>query len=77
MNILSLLSGKDPIELAKEYIEKIYIHEAKKYHCNPSDISFILVRDETGKIEILVYSRPGNKTLRVLPDKEVQEILTK
>lgn len=75
--LASLFSGKSYIELVKEFIEKIYIHEAKKYHCEPSDISLILVRDETGKIEILAYSRPENKTLRVIPDKEAEQILMK
>jgi membrane-bound inhibitor of C-type lysozyme len=78
MNILGLLtSGKDYITLVKEFIEKIFVHEAKKYKCNEDDLSIILNRTRDKNIQIMVYSNSKNELLRIIPDKEAQEILTK
>jgi hypothetical protein len=80
MNILSLLtSGKDYITIVKEFIEKVFIHEEEKYKAEPSDLTIIINRTKNKDMQIMTYSnREGeNKVLRIIPDKEVQEILTK
>ena len=82
MNILSLLtSGKDYITIVKEFIEKVFVHEAKKFKCNTDDIALVLHREtkEDGEHNIIIvtFSKTENKALRVIPDNEVQEILMK
>jgi hypothetical protein len=74
--LLRLLTGdRDYIGIVKEFIEKIFVHEAKKYGCETNDLRLIVYHD--GKIEIGTYSVPENKVWRVIPDKEVQDILMK
>jgi hypothetical protein len=77
MNILNLLSGKDYIGLVKEFIGKVFTHEEKKFSLQPGDISVILHKGKHGEIQIMVYSNIENQVLRILPDKEAQEILMK
>ena len=78
MNILSLLTGGETIiDVVKHYIKKIFIHEARKYQCQPSDLKIVINCETTGEMSIMTYSIPDNKVWRVIPDKEVQEILIK
>ena len=78
MNILSLLTGGGTvIDLVKSYIRKIFIHEAVRYRCKPSDLKIVIDYEITGEMSVMTYHIPGNKVLRIIPDKEVQEILTK
>jgi hypothetical protein len=76
MSIIGLLSG-NYIDTSKQFIEKIFRHEAKKFHCEPSDLFLIIYRESDGSIELGTYSKTENKTWRMIPDKEVQEILMK
>ena len=78
MNLWDLITGKDYIGLVKQFIEKVFVHEAAKYACNKDDISIILIhgKDEND-IRIMTYSRTDDKPLRYIPDKEAQEILMK
>jgi len=77
MNLLSLMTGgMDYIGLVKEFIDKIFIHEAKKYQCEPDDLRLIIYHDD-GKMEIGTYSKKDNKVWRIIPDKEIQDILMK
>jgi hypothetical protein len=77
MNLIDLITRRDYISLVKEFIEKVFVHEARLYRCEKQELSIILHRDNTGDIQILTYSNTENKTLRVIPDKEAQEILMK
>jgi hypothetical protein len=75
--LASLLSGKSYIELVKDYIGKIFTHEEKKFKCEPGDISVIIHKGKQGDIQIMIYSNPENIVLRILPDKEAEQILMK
>jgi hypothetical protein len=76
--MLSLLTGgKSYIDLVKEFIFKVFRHEARKYHCKPWDLSIVIDLDESGKMSIMTYSKQENKVWRVIPDNEVQDILMK
>ena len=78
MSVLDILTGKkNYIDLVKEFIYKVFTHEARKYHCKPADLKIVIDLDETGVMSIMTYSNPENKVWRVIPVKEVQEILTK
>ena len=78
MNMFSLLTGgKDYIILVKEFIEKVFIHEANMFRCKEEDLSIILERTRDGNIQIMTYSKPQGIVLRIIPDKEAQDILTK
>lgn len=76
-SLVSLLTGgKDYTGIVKEFIEKVFVHEAKKYHCGTNDLRLIIYHEE-GKIEIGTYFKPDNKVWRIIPDKEIQDILMK
>jgi hypothetical protein len=78
MSILDLLlGGKDYITLVKEFIFKVFIHEARKYQCEPKDLKIVIDCDEHNNLSIMTYDNNDNKIWRVIPDKEVQEILIK
>jgi hypothetical protein len=78
MNILGLLTGNtDYIGLVKEFIDKVLIHEAKKYHCNREDIKIIIHPEPDNNISIASWSNITKQTLRIIPNKEIQDILTK
>jgi len=72
-----LTGGKDYSDIARTFIEKLFKHEAKKYQCQPHDLMILLDREEGGAIKMMTYSKPDNKTWRVIPDNEVKEILMK
>lgn len=77
MRMINLLTGgKSYIDIVKEYIDKIFVHEARKYKCKPDDLQLVIYR-EYGKIMIGTYSVPENKVWRIIPDKEVEQILMK
>jgi len=75
--IKMLTGGKDYTDIVKTYIEKIFKHEAKKYQCDPADLMILIDREADGSIKMMTYSKPDNKTWRVIPDKEVEQILMK
>lgn len=80
MNIFDLISGKaDYITLVKEFIYKVFVHEARKYHCKPKDLKIVIdcEGDNASDLRIMTYSNEGNRIERIIPDKEVQEILMK
>lgn len=78
MNILGLLTGQsDYITIVKEFIDKVFIHEARKYHCERKDLKIIIHPEENNDMKIMTYSSIENRILRIIPDKEVQQILTK
>lgn len=77
MNLMDLLSGKSYIGIVKEFIGKIFTHEAKKFQHEPSEVSIILHMTKTGEVQIMSYSNIENKVLRIIPDKEAEHILTK
>lgn len=78
MDILSLLTGgKDYITLVKEFIHKVFVHEARKYHCQPHELKIVIDLDEQGKMCIMTFTNKDNRVERIIPDKEVQEILMK
>jgi hypothetical protein len=78
MDILGLFLGnKDYITIVKEFIFKVFVHEAKKYHCEPKDLSIVIDCDETNNLQIMTYIKKDNAIIRIIPDKEVQDILTK
>jgi hypothetical protein len=76
--LLSLLTGgKDYIGIVQEFIEKVFVHEARKYHCEKHDLSIVISRESDGSMLIMTYSKIENRVWRIIPDKEVQEILMK
>lgn len=76
MSLLSLLTGgKDYIDIVKSFIDKIFVHEAKKYQCEKHELKIIINYESDGTMSIMTYSVPDNKVWRVIPDKEVQNIL--
>ncbi len=79
MNILSLIAGKDYISLVKEFINKVFVHEEKKYKMEPGEVTIIITKSKNGNLQIISYdNRPDQNThLRIIPDKEVQDILMK
>jgi hypothetical protein len=78
MNIIELLTGgKDYISLVKEFIDKIFVHEAKLYHCDREELKIIISPEPEGQMLIMTYHKPDNRVLRIIPDKEVQEMLMK
>jgi hypothetical protein len=78
MNMLSaLFSGKDYITIVKEFIEKIFVHEAKKFKCREDQIMIMLNRTKDKEIQIMTYSMIENVVLRIIPDKEAEQILMK
>lgn len=78
MGIFEILTGgKDYTTVVKEYIKKIFVHEAKKFHCETSDLRLIVYYETDGTIQIGTYFTPGNKVWRMIPDKEIEEILMK
>jgi hypothetical protein len=76
MNLAKLLSG-NYIDIVKEFIEKIFVHEARTFQCEPDENWLIIYRDKDGNIEIGTYSKTQNRVVRMIPDKEVQDILMK
>jgi hypothetical protein len=68
---------KDPIDIAKQLIDKIFAHEAKKYHCEKDNLSLVISREADGSMKIMIYSKRDNITWRVISDKEILEILMK
>lgn len=77
MNLLSLLtSGKDYTGIVKQFIEKVFVHEAGKYECKPEDLRVVIARFPDGNMSINTYKTTGQK-LRTIPDEEVQNILMK
>jgi hypothetical protein len=78
MNMLgALFSGKDSITIVKEFIEKIFVHEAKKFKCREDELSLILNRTKDKEIQIMTYSNTVDKVLRIIPDREAEQILMK
>lgn len=78
MNILDLLSGKKSyIDIVKEFIFKLFIHEAHSNNCGPKDLKIVINCDERNNLSIMTFLNSRNEIVRVIPDNEVQEILMK
>lgn len=76
MNILmGLLGGQSYIDIVKVYIKKLFVHEAKKFHCNESDLKIIINYETDGTMSIMTYSVKENRVWRIIPDDEAQKIL--
>jgi len=78
MNLVSLLTGgNDYTAIVKEFINKVIVHEAKKFRCKREDVKIIIHPEADDNVTIASWSNITKQTLRIIPDKEVQEILTK
>jgi hypothetical protein len=78
MDFLKMLSGNvDYIGLVKEHIDKIFVHEAKKYQCSKDDLNIVISSESDGSMLIMTHSKSANKIWRIIPDQEVQAILMK
>jgi hypothetical protein len=76
MNLLSLIGAKDYIGLVKQVIAKLFTHEAKLLKKEEDDIIIMLTMTK-GNIQIMTYSRADNQVVRIIPDKEAEQILMK
>lgn len=75
--MFDVLSGKDNITIAKERIEKLFVHEAKKFKCREDELTILLTRTKNKEIQIMAYSNTENRVLGIIPDKEAEQILMK
>lgn len=75
MNILGAIFSGSYIGVVKEYIDKIFKHEAKLF--NHLDDEFdVILRKEGGIIKMKIYSHKEKKWLRDIEDEEAEKILT-
>lgn len=80
MNLFTSKTEKeesDPISTGKKYLEVIFKHEAKKYQCVSSDLKLLIAREADGNIQLMTYSDSQNAVLRIIPDKEILQIVMK
>ena len=75
MSLIGAMLSGNYIGIVKEYLDKIFVHEAKQFQHNEGDFDVIL-RKRNGTIRIFVYSNKENKLLREMSDKEAEQILT-
>jgi hypothetical protein len=75
MSIIGAMITGNYIGVVKEYLEKIFKHEAKLFDHNDTEFDVIL-RKREGEIKILIYSHKQNRWLREMSDKEAEKILT-
>lgn len=74
--IVAALTGKGYIGIVKEYIDKIFVHSAKKYGHREDEVDVILRKLPNGDIRIYLYSMRDKKLLHELRDTEAEKILT-
>ena len=73
-----MLSGKmDYIGIVQGFIDKIFVHEAKRFKHEKKDLDIIIGWASDGTMQIMTYSLIEKQVLRIIPNKEVQEILLK
>jgi len=77
MSLLETFLGDSAINIVKKYIKKLFVHEAEKYRCSPSDLKIIINHEIDGSISIMTYYIPDNVVWRIIPDNEVEKILMK
>lgn len=77
MSILETLLGDSPINLVKKNIKKLFVHEAEKYRCEPSDLKIIINYEIDGTMSVMTYSISENKVWRMIPDNEIEKIIMK
>ena len=75
MNILGAMLSGNYIRIVKEYLDKIFVHEAKMFDHKENEFDVIL-RKSDGNIRIFIYSKKENRLLREMSDKEAEKILT-
>lgn len=75
MSILGAMLSGNYIGVVKEYLNKIFVHEAAlfKHEVNEFDV---ILRKTDGNIRIFIYSKKENRLLREMTDKEAEKILT-
>ena len=73
---MAAVTGKGYIGLVKQYIEKIFKHEAKLYDHNQAEFDIVLRKGPDGNIRIYTYSTKHKKLLREIKDTEAEKILT-
>lgn len=77
MNMLSSLLSGSYVDIVKQYIDKVFVHEAKRYQCKKSDLSIIISGEADGSMQVMTYQKSVNKVWRIIPDDELQRILMK
>lgn len=77
MNMFSSLLSGNYVDLVKTYIDKVFVHEAKRYQCEKSDLSIIISSEPGGEMQVMTYQKSVNKVWRIIPDNELQNILMK
>jgi hypothetical protein len=76
--MLGILSGKkDYIGIVQQFIDKVFVHEAKKFAVEKSRLDIIIGWASDGSMQVMTYSLDENKVLRIIPSKELQDILMK
>ena len=75
MNILGAIFSGSYIGVVKEYIDKIFKHEAKLFNHLEDEFDVILKKKD-GEIHIYIYSHKEKQWLREMSDKEAEKILT-
>lgn len=75
MSLIGAMLSGNYIGIVKEYLDKIFVHEAKLFEHGESEFDVIL-RKSNGNIRIFIYSKKENKLLREMSDKEAEKILT-
>lgn len=75
MNILGAMLSGSYIGIVKQYLDKVFVHEAKLFNHNEYEFDVIL-RKRDGNIRIFIYSVKEQKLLREMSDKEAEQILT-
>jgi hypothetical protein len=74
--LIGALTGKGYIGIVKQYIDKVFKHESKKFDHREPEIDVILRKYPDGNIRIFTYSTRDKKLLRELEDTEAEKILT-
>ena len=75
MSLIGAMFSGNYIGIVKEYLDKIFVHEAAKFDHQESEFDVIL-RKRDGNIRIFVYSNKEKTLLREMSDKEAEKILT-
>lgn len=75
MSILGAMLSGNYIGVVKEYLDKIFKHEAKLFNHQEEEITVVLSKSN-GNIRIHTYSIREGRYLREMSDKEAEKILT-
>jgi hypothetical protein len=75
MSILGAVLSGSYIGVVKDYLQKIFKHEAALFEHRENEFDVIL-RKTDGNIRIFIYSNKEKRLLREMSDKEAEKILT-